>query len=111
MDDAVCMGILQRIGRLNQKAGNPARVLRPCLQPLLKRLPLDELGNQKTDTLVGLADLVQRHDGWMLELRHAAGFPLKTAGFFLISQIAGALDLERDGAVQFGVASTEDMAK
>ena len=72
MDDALLVGVVQRVGDLGDQLGRLARRRAAAGQQVGQGHALDEVADQVGHPVV-LADLVDRHDRRVPQLGHAAG--------------------------------------
>src|SRR5262249_38320755 len=111
MNDAVRMSVLQSVCHPAEHLCCPERIRYPGLEPAFQCPPCDIFGKEGADAFVGLAYREKRDEAGVFELGDASGFAQEGAGFFMIGRGARSLNLDGDRAIQFGVASTEDVAK
>ena len=82
---------------------------RPLLQPIGQRLAFQVLHHEERRAVV-LADVVERADVRMIELRDRARFAVEPLAELRVGGEALGQDLDRDGAIEARVARLVDLA-
>ena len=99
MDHAARVGVVDRLGDPRHQLGRLAGRQGPFGQPLGQALPLDEAHAEIVLPLV-LADLVDRHDARMIEVRRRLGLGVEPLHVGVVGELAGEDHLERHGPVE-----------
>jgi len=109
MDDAGAMRAIERIGDLDAVTNDVRERQRPARDALGERLAFEQLHHQIAAAVV-LADVVQRADVRMVELRDRARFPLEAEFELCAAGELGREHFHRDAAVQARVACAPHLA-
>src|SRR5262249_38117534 len=109
MDHAARMGILDRFGDPSQEQGGFTRRQRPLYQPLSEALALDESHREVMLPLV-LADLEDRYDPRMVEIRSGLSLVVKAPHIRFVRQFACPDHLQSDFAIQADLPGLVDDA-
>jgi hypothetical protein len=109
MNDAGAMRTVERVGDLNADTERFVQFQRSLLQPPFERFTLEVLQDQERGALV-LADVVQRADVWVIELRNRPGFAIEALAEPGIGRHRGRQHLYCDDAIEPGVAGFVDLA-
>ena len=109
MNDAGLVRRLERLGDLRRDRQGVVERDRSLRDPLLQGLPVDQLQHERARAAL-LLDAVDLRDVRMIEGREQLGFPLEAGQAVGIAGKGVREDLQRDGAVQSGVATPVDLA-
>jgi hypothetical protein len=109
MNHTALVGILDRLGDLDHQCRGLARRQRSLGQALGEALPFDEAHREIMLTLV-LADLINWHDAWMVEVGGGFGLDVEPPDVGLVGELAGEDHLQRDGPIESHLPRLEDDA-
>jgi hypothetical protein len=103
MDDAGAMRFVERSGNLHGVLERTDDRERSSRETNRQRLALDVLHHQEIDPLV-MSDVVQRADVRVVQRRHGARLAFEALACVDIARDVGGQHLDRDGAIETGVA-------
>jgi len=103
MDNAMRMGILQGLGNRDAQFGRLTSRESPALglQPLVQRLPLDELAHDIAKVAIP-AHLVDRNDVGVVQFRWRLSFPQEPIRLFCV-ELPAAGNLERHHPIELRI--------
>ncbi len=110
MNDAVVVGVLQRLGDVGYQFGGVAGRQPPAGQHVRQRDPLDQIADEIRHA-IRLAYFMDGHDGRVPELSHAAGLAQEAIHVLLSGEVAGARHFNRHRPVQLRIARPVDGAE
>ncbi len=103
VDQALLVGVVQRLGHLRHQRRRLAERQAPVLKQVPRRLPVDEVRDDHRQP-VQRGHLVDRDDPRMAELGRGARLALEAAQLLGLGQQPGVRDLQGDEAVQLRIA-------
>jgi hypothetical protein len=109
MDDAVAMGLTERVGDLARVAQHFLDEERTSGKPLGERLPFEILHHQERQSVL-MPDVVQRADVGMIQAGDGARFPLKALQRVGASRGSADENLNRDRPTEPRVTGSVDLA-
>ena len=110
MHDADTMRGVESIGERDPQINDERRLERSSREPLLHGLALQEFHDQEGVTVAGFSNVVQRADVRMRERGDGLGFSLEPVAELRVIGDLGGEDLDRDRAIEAGVARLVDLA-
>jgi hypothetical protein len=111
MNDAVLVGVRERLADLGDQLGGLAKVRAARRQAPRQCRAGDELLDQVPGAVARLACIVQRHDPGVLELGGATGLAQEAIHIIPTREPPSAEDLDGNRAVEFDIAGAEDVTE
>ena len=111
MNDAFCMGGIERVGNLDSEVEYLVERKRLLADAMLQRLPFEQLHGDEWDLLAAVIhhiDFVDRADVRVIQRRGGAGFALKSFERRAIFRESFGQELQRHLAAQLGVFGLVD---
>ena len=99
MDDAVAMGLVERVSDLSRQHHRVVRVERSTGEPRLQRFSFEKLQDEVVSVPVA-SHIVDGADVRVIELRDGPGFALEPIAKLRIGRQGFRQDFEGDGAIE-----------